>query len=174
MDRLDKFSVLAILIFAAWALFLIRIQMAAPDSRANARKQKIQAAQYNDLELERKIKLARDLLTADMQKAEKIISDLMEEFPYSGKVYFLKGDFYLYRQQPVQAMHFYRLAVDLNLDFLDKKTPLFQGKKIRNVVAEAKQVINKALVVQPDDAVLQRQKKEVYYMLRRIAGSCGS
>lgn len=173
MDRLDKFSVLAIVVFSAWAFFLILIQTEAPDSRAIVRRQKIQAAQYNDLELERKMKLARDLLAGNMQKAEEIISGLMEEFPYSGRVHLLKGDLHLYRQQPVQAMHSYRQAVDLNLDFLDKKTPLFQGKKIRNTVEEAEQTINKALTVQPDDAVLQRQKKEVYYMLRRIAGSCG-
>jgi hypothetical protein len=67
----------------------------------------------------------------------------------------------------------YREAVDLNPDYLDKKAPDFQGKKIKNTVNEARQLIEVELNKNSADKDIQSYRKTVYYMLRKIAGSCG-
>jgi hypothetical protein len=83
------------------------------------------------------------------------------------------GDIELRKQDPVAAMEFFRSAIDLNPDFLDKKTEVFQGKKIKATVLEAKALIEKELEANPGNDELSGKRKTVYYMLRRIAGSCG-
>jgi hypothetical protein len=70
-------------------------------------------------------------------------------------------------------MESYRNAIDLNPDFLDKNTEVFQGKKIKATVLEAKAFIDKDLAANRVNGDLREKRKTVYYMLRRIAGSCG-
>ena len=65
------------------------------------------------------------------------------------------------------------MAVDLNPDYLDKKAPDFQGKKIKNTVNEARHLIEVELNKNSADKDLRSYRKTVYYMLRKIAGSCG-
>jgi hypothetical protein len=83
------------------------------------------------------------------------------------------GDLRMRQQIPIDAMLAYKEAVDLNPDYLDKKTPDFQGKKIKNTVKEAGSLIEAALKNSSGDKELQAHRKAVYYMLRKIAGSCG-
>ena len=174
MDRLDKISYLAIGILTIWIAVLIGIQKPNSNDANTLPGRVLNTVQYNNPELEKKIELAKNLLPDNRQRAEELISSLITEYPYNGMPYLLEGDLFLYRQQPVQAMHSYRQSVDLNLDFVDKKTPLYQGKKIHNTVNEAEEVINGSLAEQKDDPVMKQYKKEVYYMKRRLAGSCGS
>ena len=174
MDRLDKISYLAIGILTIWIVVLIGIQKPNPNDANTLPRRVLHTIQYNNPELEKKIELAKNLLLDNRQKAEELISSLITEYPYNGMSYLLEGDLFLYRQQPVQAMHSYRQAVDLNLDFVDKNTPLYQGKKIHNTVNEAEEVINVSLAGEKGDPVMKKYKKEVYYMKRRLAGSCGS
>jgi hypothetical protein len=171
---MDIISYLAIGILVGWTAVLVGVQGASPDA-GPVPKRVLQATWHNNNpEMEKKIELAENLLINNQQQAEQLISSLIAEFSYNGMPYMLAGDLFLYRQQPIQAMHSYRQAVDLNLDFLDKKTPLYQGKKIRNVVNEAEEAINKTLSKQKGDPIMRKLKKEVYYMKRRLAGSCGN
>jgi hypothetical protein len=83
------------------------------------------------------------------------------------------GDLMMRKQKPVAAMYSYKEGVDLNPDYVDKKTQLFQGRKIRNTVKEAKEIIETALSKHPGDKEMKEAKKSLYYLLRRLAGSCG-
>lgn len=85
----------------------------------------------------------------------------------------MMGDVFMRKQDPVSAMFSYREAVDLNPDYVDKKTPLFQGRKIKNTLDEAKVIITGTLSVTPDDKEMTGARKTMYYLLRRLAGSCG-
>jgi tetratricopeptide (TPR) repeat protein len=74
----------------------------------------------------------------------------------------LKGDILMRRQQPINAMYAYKEAVELNPDFLDKKTELFQGKKIKVTVEEALAAIESGLNENPDDILLKDHLQTVY------------
>ena len=88
-----------------------------------------------DPELDRKVKIAKDLLeNNNLLKAEELATALISEFPYDGAPYMVIGDIQLRRQDPVAAMASYRNGIELNPDYLDKKTGVFQGKKIKATV----------------------------------------
>jgi tetratricopeptide (TPR) repeat protein len=82
------------------------------------------------------------------------------------------GDIFMRRQEPLKAMPEYRQAVDLNPDYLDKNTTLFQGKKLKVAVSEALTGIEKAIRLNQADASINISRKNAYYLQRKIAGSC--
>ena len=174
MDKLDKITILALaVLFAAASLLIYQQAMEVRPAGAGHLAQ-IRAIQYPNPELDKRIKIARNLMEAnDLEKAAQLIDDLIKQFPYDGKSYMTAGDLYMRKQAPVEAMLEYRKAIDLNPDFLDKKTPAFQGKKIKGNLAEAKEIILNGLQKSPGDKTLKQYRKAMYYMQRRIAGSCG-
>jgi len=125
-----------------------------------------------DPELDNRIKLVHNLLDNNLSKCRELLETMVVSYPYNAEPLILEGDYFLKKQMPDSAMHSSREAIDLNLDYLDKKTPLYQGKKIRNTVEEAERIILKDLVDHPGNGDLQKAKKEIRYMKRRIAGSC--
>lgn len=171
MDRLDKFSALAITGLLLWGLFLLITQSGKQEERRESPRVAIQII---DPALDKKISLAKTLLAGNsLDQAEQLLTELIKTYPFEAMPYFLHGDAYLYRQDPVGAMREYRKAVDLNPDFLDKKSNLFQGKKIKKTVEEARLLIETGLTTNSADSALLAARKEYYYMLRKIAGSCG-
>ena len=171
MDRLDKFSALAICGLVLWCLLLLLTQ---PQGQEEQRATQAVSVPRLDPAFEQKTTLAKNLLASNnIEQAEKLLAELISSYPFEAIPYFLKGDVSLYRQDPVAAMAQYRQAVDLNPDFLDKKSPLFQGKKIKKTVEEARMIIEKGLATNPGDQTMLASRKEYYYMLRKIAGSCG-
>lgn len=170
VDRLDKISALAITALALWALALVAVQFGKEEARPEAQ----QAVVRLDPVLDKKVALAKTLLAGNnLEQAEKLLAELMAAYPFEATPYFLNGDVRLYRQDPVGAMIEYRKAVDLNPDFLDKKSADFQGKKVKKTVEEARGVIESGLAAKGNDEALIAARKVYYYMLRKIAGSCG-
>ena len=146
-----------------------------PDQTESSKKIEI-AARHHVVtpELQNKIALARDLLVQDnLTKSESLVESLISEFPYEGELYMLKGDILMRHQQPIAAMYEYKEAISLNPDFLDKKTRLFQGKKIKVTVEEAMAAIESGLQQNPGNSQLKDDRQTVYFMKRKLAGSCG-
>jgi predicted Zn-dependent protease len=171
VDKLDKFSALAIIALVLWGLFLVTTQSREPEEQREPLRAGVQII---DPALDNKITLAKTLLAGNsIEQAEQLLAELIKAYPFEAIPYFLNGDLHLYRQDPVGAMLAYRKAVDLNPDFLDKKSPLFQGKKIKKTVEEAKALLETELAANSTDPTLLAARKEYYYMLRKIAGSCG-
>ncbi len=174
MDKLDKLTVASVIVLTVYAAVLLAT---APDRpRANpAEQRRVASQQYiANPELDNKIRLAKNLMAQDnLDKTETLVNSLINEYPYRGDLFMLRGDILMRRQQPVAAMYEYKEAIELNPDFLDKKTKIFQGKKIRITVEEAMAAIESGLQQQPGDTRLKSDRKTVYYMKRKLAGSCG-
>ena len=172
MDKLDKLSLLAIIILVVSVSFLVAVHADDPQDRDKYVIRQ-QVSVFNP-ELDRKVKVAKDLLeNNNLLKAEELATGLISEYPYDGAPHMVIGDIQLRKQNLVAAMDSYRNGIDLNPDYLDKKTEVFQGKKIKATVLEAKAIIEKDLQENPGNSDLRQKRKTVYYMLRRIAGSCG-
>ena len=172
MDKLDKLSLLAIIILIVSASSLVAFY--ANGTQAQDQSVVRQQVRLFDPELDRKVKIAKNLLeNNNLLKAEELATGLISEYPYDGAGHMVVGDIQLRMQNPVAAMNSYRNGIDLNPDYLDKKTKVFQGKKIKATVLEAKAVIDKELKANSGNSDLRKKRKTVYYMLRRIAGSCG-
>ena len=162
LDRLDFFAVAAVILLLA-ALALV-VWTAPPANRDNgpARRKVV----IVNPELDRRLAVAEQVLASDDPAAARdLLLGLKKDFSYDGRVFMLLGDYELRMQHPVKAMHYYRRAVDLNPDFLDHTTRLFQGKKIKGVLEEVAAILAR----KPDKAA----RKELLYMRRKVAGGCG-
>lgn len=174
MDRLDRLSAACLVVLVLWSLVLVWRQSASEQPAQPSGRPLVAAIGPSNPDLDRKIAMAKDLLAAEnLAKAEELISGLLQEAPFEGAPHILMGDLHMRRQDPVQAMFAYRAGIDLNPDFLDKRTPVFQGKKIKAAVGEARKAILEGLNKDPSDQRLKEARTTLYYMQRRIAGSCG-
>lgn len=174
MDRLDRISLWAIVILIISSSALISHNMGeAKPERHTQKRIENPGVPAPDNALESKVRLIRGLLEGNnLNKAEMLVRELIQQHPYEGEPRMLMGDILVRKQQPVEAALEYKEAVDLNPDYLDKKTALFQGKKLRITVNEALDDIEKGLRTSHDEEKLKRARKIIYYLQRRIAGSC--
>ncbi len=175
LDRLDRLAFLAVAVMVVAASILIVSYSGSDNRTAGVTGVSRQAVIIVSPEFDKKLKVAKTLLNGgNPTKARELIESLIKDYPYDGRPYMLLGDLYVHDQQPILAMLEYRKGVDLNPDFLDKKAKkLFRGKQIKNILDEARQVILAGLEESPGDPQLKQQLEILYYMLRRVAGSCG-
>lgn len=174
MDRLDRVSIWAIvaLIISSFALMSLHMGEARPDRSV---EQKRAASDYAaaSVEMGGRVKQIKNMIEGDsLGKAEAMTGDLIQKYPYEGEPRMLMGDILMRRQEAVKAMLEYKEAIDLNPDYLDKKTPLFEGKKLKIAVGEALAEIDRKARLSPDDESLRADRKLIYYLQRKIAGSC--
>jgi hypothetical protein len=175
LDRLDWLALVVLVLLIVSALGLIIFQPGQAGTTVKKDGGTRQRIVVISPELDQKMAAATMLLNGgDLVKAGALLDALIAEFPYEGGPHMLKGDLFLRKQQPVEALLEYRLGVDLNPDYLDKKmVEVFQGKKIKSTLEEARRAIDAGLARTPGDATLLEQRKVLYYMLRKVAGSCG-
>jgi len=174
MDCLDRLSIWAIviLIIGSFAVIVGHVGEARPGRYT----QQSASADYvvANGEKDSMLKLAKNLMEgANLDKAELLGRELLRKYPYDGQSHMVMGDILMRKQEPVKAVSEYREAIDINPDFLDKKTPLFQGKKIKTAVTEALAEIDRKIRLAPDEESFKRDRKTIYYLQSRIAGSCG-
>ncbi|RJX20083.1 MAG: hypothetical protein C4563_06825 [Desulfobulbus sp.] len=174
MDKLDKWTIFFVMAMAAYASVLMAQAGGTPEQRKIGTAERQERQQALTPEVAGRIQLAKNLLIQDnLAKAEPLLETLITEFPYEGELYLLKGDILMRRQQPIAAMYEYKEAILLNPDFLDKKTRQFQGKKIKVSVEEAMTAIDDGLAKKPGDGKLREDRETLYFMKRKLAGSCG-
>lgn len=174
-DRFDRLALVVLLTLLVSALGLIVYQ---PVDGTQLDRKKVavrQSVAVASPEFANRMVTAVNLLNGgDPARTEQLLDELIASFPYEGGPHMLKGDLLLRKQQAIAAMLEYRQGVDLNPDYLDKKmTGVFQGKKIKSTLEEARQAITAGLARNPGDANLRQQREILYYMLRKVAGSCG-
>jgi tetratricopeptide (TPR) repeat protein len=173
MDNLDKYSAVSIVLLIILSTILIFYQVGSGEADHRNIMVERQYAPPNP-ELKKKVQIASALMeNGKLDKATVLIEELVSQFPYDGSPYMMLGDLRIRQQAPLEAMLAFREAVDLNPDYLDKKAPDFQGKKIKNTVNEARHLIEVELNKKSADKELRSYRKTVYYMLRKLAGSCG-
>ncbi len=175
MDRLDRISIWVIvaLIISSFVLTGGYKGEAGPGRKAQKRLAIAEVTPANG-EVEKNIKVIKNLIESNnLDKAEILVKELMQKFPYEGEPHMVMGDIYVRKQDLLKAMPEYKEAVDLNPDYLDKKTSLFQGKKLKVVVNEALEEVEKRINSDAADKSAKEERKQIYYLKRRIAGSCG-
>lgn len=173
MDWFDRISIGAVTALSVGALVLVQGHRGEvkPDQKQQQRAPVADAAA--DGALVTNVRMIKNLIeSGNLSQAESMIRELKQKFGYQGELSMLMGDVLMRKQQPIMAMHEYKEAIDLNPDYLDKKTPLFQGKKMKIAVGEALAEIENRSRQNPDDTALKHEKKVIYYLYRRIAGSC--
>ena len=175
MDGLDRISIGAIAVLVAGTVLMAQADRGGQRTERPALKRgALQEQVPPDADLAAKLKVLLNLLeSGGLAEAEALAQDLIKRYPYQAEPHMLLGNVFMRKQDPVAAMYAYKRAIDYNPDYLDKKTPQFQGKKLKVAVGEALTEIEKRLKQNPGDERLKTEKKTVYYLYRKIAGSCG-
>lgn len=175
MDRLDRISIWAIVLLVISSSALISHHMGETRDNPHIIRNKVGVVPtFSNSETEGMLRTARNLMDGgSLDKAETLVREAIRKYPYEAELHMVLGDIFLRRQEPVKAVLEYKEAVDLNPDYLDRKTPLFQGKKLKLTVKEALSEIEGRTKAAPGDETLKEHKKTIYYLQRRIAGSCG-
>jgi len=174
LDRLDRLVIIALTVIVVAGSLIVAGHSGQSEAAKGVNGVSRQAVVIISPEFDNKLKVANTLLSSgNIDKAGELINGMIEDYPYDGRPYMLLGDLHVHNQQPVLAMLEYRKGVDLNPDFLDKKAELFRGKQIKNILEEAHVAISSGLEKNPDNPQLKERLEILYYMLRRVAGSCG-
>jgi hypothetical protein len=175
MDRFDRIAIGAMAVLAAGAVLLAQTERGEQSSERPALQRGAVPEQAPaGGELAASLKVLKNLVEAGgLADAETLAQDLVKRHPYQAEPHMLLGDVLMRRQDPVGAMYAYKRAIELEPDYLDRKSPQFQGKKLKVAVGEALTEIEIRLKQRPGDAALKAEKKTVYYLYRKIAGSCG-
>jgi len=174
MDILDKISALIIILLAlSLGALGMDYQREAGNAAEHTTGKYSSSINTNRIPSEM-IRQINDLMAVNnIEKADAIITALLERYSYEGEAHMLKGDIMMRRQDPAASIDSYRNAVELDPDYVDKKAPSFQGRKIRIAVNEAKAIADTTLSNDPDNKDMKRARKNIYYLLRSLAGSCG-
>ncbi len=174
MDNLDKISFIAMTVLIAFLVVLsMDYKSEAENSVVSGSAKAAYAMGVSDIPAER-IKMLKGLVANNnIGKAEAGVDELLKKYPYDGAPHMLMGDIRIRKQDPVAAMYSFKDAIDLNPDYVDKKSELFQGRKIKNTVDEAMGIVEQALTKNDNNKEMKEAKKTVYYLLRKLAGSCG-
>jgi tetratricopeptide (TPR) repeat protein len=174
MDWLDRISILVIVVLIAGSVVLIGSHKGEAVPERNIQQMTGGAdGPATNVEIENNVRVIKNFIeTNNLEKAGALTQELIQKYPYEGGPRMMMGDIYMRRQEPLKAVPEYKEAVDLNPDYLDKKTLLFQGKKIKVAVTEALAEIEKRARLNLNAGSINSDKKNVYYLQRKIAGSC--
>ncbi len=172
MDILDRISICAavLLVTASAALIFNNAGQPKPPRIIPAGELEMK---NNSAELAARTRTIRALIEGDnLAKAELLVQELVRTYPYEGEPRMLMGDILSRKQKIIESVLEYKEAVELNPDYLDKKTPLFQGRKLKVAVNEALNEVEKEMRLGSGER-MKEIRKSIYYLQRRIAGSCG-
>jgi cytochrome c-type biogenesis protein CcmH/NrfG len=167
MDRLDSVSIGLLILLSLCLVAVIRNGGMESAPVVEGMSMKILPSVRD--EMDRRAREIREAIAGDaLQRAQELITRALRDFPQDGRFYMFQGDVFLRRQDILGAIQWYARAVRIEPDFVDRNTPLFQGRKIRVVLDEVLKGMEKGEVHPPAGI-----KKEIYYLIRKLAGSCG-
>jgi tetratricopeptide (TPR) repeat protein len=71
-----------------------------------------------------------------------------------------------------KAISTYRLAIEAEPDYVDRKSPLFFGEELQAQLDEAQGKLQRERSLKPGDGEIATALNELLYLKRRIAGGC--
>jgi tetratricopeptide (TPR) repeat protein len=174
MMKLDRFDIinLAIAALLAGAAVFYGIVGGAGGTRPRAAYAKICAAVPSP-ELIQKVEAARLLLEAgQVKESVGALSALEAANPASGEVHALLGQGYSRLMDYHSAVREFRLALLIEPDYIDSKSPRFIGKRIKAAVREGKPEFTDALRKDPGNDKAAAALNDAKYLERMLAGGC--
>jgi tetratricopeptide (TPR) repeat protein len=120
------------------------------------------ASQPPSHELYTKIAAAKTMLEAgQVKESVETLKAISAENPAQAEPHALLGQAYSKLLDYPPAIKEYRLALSLDADYVDQKSPKFIGKRIKTVVREAKA-----------GPVTPASRQDISYLERMLAGGC--
>ena len=168
-DGFDRFTMLAIAALISAAVFI-----GATDNTASVDRAVKKAAKApTDPKVVAKAEAARLMLEAgQVREAIDGLKAAEAEAPAYGEPHALLGLAYAKTMEYPLAMKEFRLALLIDPDYIDSKSPKFIGKRIKAAVKEAKPLVVAAVGKMPGDAAARATLGDTQYIERMLAGGC--
>jgi tetratricopeptide (TPR) repeat protein len=100
------------------------------------------------------------------------LRDVIGRYPENPRSYVYMAQLYLEQGKLGDAIHNYRQAVEMEPDYVDERTPLFIGDKIKGPVTEGREKFAREKALKPKDKRVKMALKDVYFLQSRLAGGC--
>jgi tetratricopeptide (TPR) repeat protein len=176
MDRLDKFNIAVIAIIS-----LISIGMLA-NQEIIKRRLGVDEAQAAEMKLYYAEKMAlnakiyQEVISLKEQElydeALTKLQEVMETYPGKPHSYVHLAQLSVKSGKLADSIHNYRLAIEKDPDYMDKKTPLFIGHEVKELVKESLPIFGREKKLKPNDITVTNSLKDLYYLQRVLAGGC--
>ena len=176
MDRFDKFNITVIALIS-----LITIGMLANQEIIKRRLGLDEAAAaertlYYAEQMALNAKIYQEVISLKEEEhydeAMTKLEDVMKTYPGRAQSYVYMAQLSFKSGKLADTIHNYRLAVENDLDYLDKKTPLFIGHEIKALVTESLEKFGREVKLKPNDKAVRNTLEDLYYLQRILAGGC--
>lgn len=177
MDLIHKLSIVALIALTLiTAGMLIQHQVSAQRFQGSIDKQEVDLQKSYEQRIARDKEIYSEVIRLQDQKqfaqAMEKLQEIITAHPENPLSFVYQAQLQDNQGQIAAAIHSYRIAVDNEPDYVDKKTPLFIGDKIMDMITEARGKLNREKELKPGDKSINLALEDVYYLQRRIAGGC--
>jgi tetratricopeptide (TPR) repeat protein len=176
MDRLDKLSIAAIAVFT---FIIVGMLTSHGMTKTQNHNPGLTASEQQDsyaLQMEMDKKIYERVLSFKNKglfaEAMAELKDVMEKYPERPRSYVYLAQLYVEQGKLGDAIHHYRQAVEMEPDYVDDRTPLFIGDKIKGLVTEGREKFAREKALKPKDKKIKMALQDVYYLQSRLAGGC--
>ena len=174
--KFDRFDIISLVAAAALSVAASGVVIYARDDTPSVRPaaSRVQPApSAPSADLGPKLAAVRSLIdTGQPKEAVKALSELARSNPAEPEVHAMLGEAGARMQDHPMSMTEYRTAVQMDPEYVEKKSGKFIGNRIKAEVKDAMSYAKAILASKPDDSVAKATLKDAYYLERMLAGGC--
>jgi len=176
MDRLDKLNIALIAIISLITISMLANQEIIKRRLGVDEAEAAEMALYYAEKMALNAKIYQDVISLKEQElyedAMTKLQEVMKTYPGKPQSYVHLAQLSLKSGKLGDTIHNYRLAVEKDPDYLDKKTPLFIGHEVKELVKESLPKFGREKELKPNDITVRNTLKDLYYLQRVLAGGC--
>lgn len=176
MDWINKITIGAITVLSLMVTaMLVQHEIELKRLGLNVDRKADFIKQYK-LKIAKNAKIYKDVVVnldkKNYTEAMAVLDKIIEEHPDNPQSLIYRAQIERGFGKLAEPIHTYRLAINAEPGYIDKKTPLFMGKTIMALIKEARVKLNREIKLKPNDRTIRLALEDIYYLQRRIAGGC--
>lgn len=176
MDWLDRLSIAAIVVITVITIGMVANREIMKRQQVNSGVEAEQEKSSYALQMEMDKKLYQEVISCKEQglypEAMAKLKEIMKKYPEKSLSYVYMAQLYLEQGNMGDSIHNYRQAVEMEPDYVDDRTPLFIGDKIKKLVTEGRKKFGREKTLRPKDKEVRKTIDDIYYLQSRLAGGC--
>lgn len=176
MDRFDKFNITVIALISLITIGMLANQEIIKRRLGLNEAAAAERALYYAEQMALNAKIYQDVISLKEQElydeAMTKLQEVMKTYPGKAQSYVYLAQLSFNTGKLSDTIHNYRLAVENDPDYMDKKTPMFIGHEVKELVKESLPKFGREKQLKPNDKEVRNTLEDLYYLQRVLAGGC--
>jgi tetratricopeptide (TPR) repeat protein len=176
MDRFDKFNITVIALISLITIGMLANQEIIKRRLGLDEAAAAERALYYAEQMALNAKIYQDVISLKEQElydeAMTKLQEVMKAYPGKAQSHVYLAQLSLESGKLADSIHNYRLAVENDPDYMDKKTPMFIGHEVKELVKESLPKFGREKKLKPNDKEVRNTLEDLYYLQRVLAGGC--